>query len=99
MAAIYSFNLTPPDVADYNSDNSNYKNATLYVPDDAVEDYKTTLIWRNFQNIQGFAPTGIKGIEADGNNKQDVYYDISGRKLSAPKKGINIINGKKVIIK
>lgn len=99
MAAIYSFNLTPPDVADYNFDNSNYQNATLYVPDAAVEDYKTTLIWRNFQNIQGFDPTGIKGIEADGNNKQDVYYDISGRKLNAPVKGLNIINGKKVIIK
>ena len=26
-------------------------------------------------------------------------YDIMGRKLSAPQKGFNIINGKKVIIK
>ncbi|MDE6146233.1 MAG: hypothetical protein K2F96_08140, partial [Muribaculaceae bacterium] len=26
-------------------------------------------------------------------------YDLSGRKLSAPVRGINIINGKKVLVK
>lgn len=54
--------------------------------------------WK-FDNIQGTDVTGIKDIEANGNNKQDVYYDLSGRRLSVPKKGLNIINGKKVIVK
>ena len=31
--------------------------------------------------------------------KKDVIYDLLGRRLDAPQKGINIINGKKVIIK
>lgn len=31
--------------------------------------------------------------------KKDVIYDLLGRRLDAPQKGINIINGKKVIIR
>ena len=41
----------------------------------------------------------MKGIDVDGSGKQKVYYDINGRRLSAPKKGLNIIDGKKVIVK
>lgn len=42
--------------------------------------------------------TGINYIEKpDGT--VDVVFDITGRKLSSPKNGINIINGKKIIIK
>lgn len=32
-------------------------------------------------------------------NEEDVIYDLLGRRLDAPQKGINIINGKKVIIR
>lgn len=34
-----------------------------------------------------------------GVDKNDVIYDLLGRRLKAPQKGINIINGKKVVIK
>jgi hypothetical protein len=34
------------------------------------------------------------------NDKKDSqYYDLKGNKLEKPTKGINIINGKKVVIK
>ena len=36
-------------------------------------------------------------IPAD--RSDDVIYDLLGRRLDAPQKGINIINGKKVIIR
>ena len=43
------------------------------------------------------APTGI--VEALGLENENVeIYDLSGRKLSSYKKGINIVNGKKVMI-
>ena len=29
----------------------------------------------------------------------DTYFNLNGQRLSAPQKGINIVNGKKVIIK
>ena len=32
-------------------------------------------------------------------SKEDVIYDLLGRRLNAPQKGINIINGRKVIIR
>lgn len=44
------------------------------------------------------APTGI--IEALGLENDNVeIYDLNGRKLSTYKKGINIVNGKKVMVK
>ena len=42
--------------------------------------------------------TGIDSLEAaPANTKADVIYSIDGRRLAAPAKGINIINGKKLI--
>lgn len=42
--------------------------------------------------------TGIDSLEAaPANTKADVIYSIDGRRLAAPVKGFNIINGKKVI--
>lgn len=49
-------------------------------------------------------PTGVKDLSADENATEIERYDISGKKLSAPKKGINLVklsNGKvfKTIVK
>ena len=42
--------------------------------------------------------TGINSLEAaPANTKADVIYSIDGRRLAAPAKGFNIINGMKVI--
>lgn len=97
LTMISSLNPTPPSKSEYSFDNSHYQYATLYVPQEALEAYKTTYPWSEFKNIQGFDPTGIKGVEMDGSSKPAVYYDLNGRKLNAPKKGLNIVNGKKVI--
>ncbi len=43
-------------------------------------------------------PTSIEEIEVANPAVQGIY-DLQGRKLSAPVKGINIINGKKVLVK
>jgi|GEM_PF-1710240 len=43
--------------------------------------------------------TGIDEIGADAFAGQTVIYDLQGRRLSTPVKGINIINGKKVLVK
>ncbi len=42
-----------------------------------------------------YYPTGINDITSD--NAGSVYYDLSGRRISSPSKGIVIVNGKKVI--
>ena len=43
-------------------------------------------------------PTGISVVENTKNNNTTIY-DLNGVRQSGPKKGINIINGKKVVLK
>ena len=42
-------------------------------------------------------PTGISFIESEDGRTVDVVFDLDGRRLQDVRKGINIINGKKVI--
>ena len=41
--------------------------------------------------------TGITSVR-NKHNEEDVIFNINGQRLNAPKKGFNIINGKKVIV-
>ena len=43
-------------------------------------------------------PSGIEDVNADSYTNSRVF-SLSGQRLAAPKKGINIIGGKKVIVK
>lgn len=71
---------------------------TLYVPDASIEEYKSSYPWSEFSNIKGISATGIDGVKVD-RDKAAVIYDLNGRKLSEPMHGLNIINGKKVVVK
>ena len=75
-----------------------FENATLYVPVGTIDKYKATDGWKDFAYIVEGTPTGIKVIE-NTQNKNATVYDLNGVRLSEPKKGINIINGQKVIVK
>jgi hypothetical protein len=75
-----------------------FDNATLYVPVGTIDKYKATDGWKDFAYIVEGTPTGIKVIE-NTQNKNATVYDLNGVRLSEPKKGINIINGQKVIVK
>lgn len=99
LTSIYLLNATPPSANGDSFDANSYQAATLYVPMEAAETYRTTDPWKNFTNIQGMDMSGIKGIKADGGARQNTYYDLNGRKLNGPKTGLNIINGKKVMVK
>ena len=75
-----------------------FDNATLYVPVGTIDKYKATNGWKDFAYIVEGTPTGIKVIE-NTQKKNATVYDLNGVRLSEPKKGINIINGQKVVIK
>ena len=68
----------------------------LLVPEGSIDAYKAADVWKDFFNIEA----GIKGILSDNNNE---WFDLNGRRLSAPQKGIRIIrqNGhvQKVVVR
>ena len=43
--------------------------------------------------------SGISNIWADGGADKAVIYNMAGQRMAAPQKGLNIINGRKVIVK
>ena len=57
---------------------------------------KTNVVWK--ENGEYSDPTGISSINAD-NGKAAVIFNIAGQRLSTPQKGLNIIDGRKVMIK
>ena len=75
-----------------------YDNATLYVPKGTIEKYKTAEGWKEFAHIKEGVPAGINVVENTKNNNTTIY-DLNGVRQAKPEKGINIINGKKVIVK
>lgn len=55
-------------------------------------------VYINFDIIDS-KTTGITNIHQDEQTKNPVYYDLQGRRVQHPQKGIYIVNGKKVFIK
>ena len=74
-----------------------FMNAMLYVPTGKMEVYKATEGWKDFANIVEGTPTGITSVTSDKETTNAPVYDLNGRRLTEPQKGINIIGGKKVL--
>lgn len=103
LTSFYCFATTPPTI------NDKYGNTTfttnqimalnVYVPKESLADYQKADGWKDFWNLQGFDPTAVDGIEADEDNSPKAYYDLQGRKSDAPRRGLNIVKGKKILVK
>ncbi|MBR1668226.1 MAG: hypothetical protein IJ693_08105 [Bacteroidaceae bacterium] len=54
-----------------------------------------------FVSLDGTTPvsTSIEEVTNDKTTNNGIYYDLSGRKVQRPTKGIYLINGKKVLVK
>ena len=68
-----------------------YKKATLYVPKQSIDAYKTTYPWSNFVNVVALEDTGIEGKPMDNAPRADAVYDIDGRRTDSMKRGLNIV--------
>ena len=74
--------------------------ATLHVPAASVEAYRTTAPWSGFGTIVALTDQddAIERVKAE--SATEMYlFDLDGRKVSNPRKGIYIKDGNKVLIK
>lgn len=69
----------------------------LYVPQASIEKYEETEYWSRFKEIRAIETAGIQDAVTDSENTETIY-DLQGRRLQHTVPGINIINGKKIII-
>lgn len=99
LTTIYSLNPIPPSTGSLCFKGVDTQKAILYVPEKALDAYKTADGWKDFLNILPMESTGIDDIKAGHDGRPSIYYDLNGRRLTAPQKGMNIINGKKVVVK
>jgi hypothetical protein len=84
--------------SDYSTNNKDVEPVKYFLSDN--EDYEVVLI-DNEVNLKKKMGTGIQSIE-NGQliiDNGSAVYTLSGHRLNKPQKGINIINGKKVVIK
>ena len=77
--------------------------ATLHVPASAIEQYKATEPWSSFGNIVPITEDDVDGIEGPTPNpslvERGAWFDLNGRRVANPGKGLYIKNGKKVAFK
>ena len=100
--AVYSLNVNN----DYESNNSGMTEGSMFVwklrhihPFEAYMTSTSSAPQYAFGVFEGMT-TGIQTMVDGRWMKEDVVYDLQGRKLNAPsKKGVYIVNGKKKIIK
>lgn len=100
---------TPPSFVDYEEMGFGFfeqtdKGIPVYVPESSVSLYREHELWGTFTNIQAITEeTGVENIRFVGNDAQaDEVYDMSGRRITDTenlKKGIYIVNGRKVQLK
>jgi len=100
---IYCYTEDVPQANAFAFNGSNLEKVTLHVPATSLDAYKYAEYWKDFGTIVALTdddpkPTGIMTIETISNDN-NVIYDLNGIRLSEPKTGINIINGKKYVIK
>jgi hypothetical protein len=95
LSTVVSLNPNPPAIS--SNTFTEYK-ATLQVPIYSKEAYQNAAYWKNFTNIVEIDPSGVQTITLDKGINAPVY-DLNGRKLKEPSKGINIIGRKKVVMK
>lgn len=72
---------------------------TLYVPIGSEQKYRDAEGWKLFVNIVGVEyPSGISTIRTE-QKANEAVYNLSGQRLAAPRRGLNIIGGRKVVMK
>ena len=102
---IYIESPTPPSINNnaFNQKFWGWQFATIHVPVGYKDVYQSSDTWKDFTIIDDVvipeSVTGISTLTSNHSTQSNNIYTLSGKRLSAPRKGINIINGKKINLK
>lgn len=100
---VYCYANYVPETSSDAFDGSFIEYANLHVPEELISEYSTKIPWKYFKNSVALTendPTFIRNMAIDSQSYiNSIFYDTNGVRLQKTNKGINIINGKKVIIK
>lgn len=99
LKRLYMMNEQPPRAVRSTFNDIHYESVTVLVPVGALDIYKSANIWGEFWDIKEFDSTTIDLLEDYIINENTDIYDLSGRKIENTRRGIYIINGKKVFLK
>ena len=70
----------------------------LYVPAGCKEAYENAAYWKKF-NIIDSSVTGISNTSSPDAQQPSTIFTLGGTRVSSLQKGVNIVNGKKVVVK
>lgn len=85
--------MTPPSATADPFTLTTAEKCTLTVPTGAEPAYRAATFWQKFYGIE----SGISGVTTDAAAAGRVY-DLQGRRVALPRRGLYIINGKKVFV-
>ena len=108
IASVTSQNPTPPEITETTFDEVTEKTATLYVPEGCKTIYWLHPYWENFLNMEetDIATNTELTVGTQQETDNNVVHDINGRRIHIKRdevnnlpRGIDIINGKKQVVK
>ena len=98
IESITNYATTPQVVVDAHT-LPEYKYTILHVLPGYKAIYEADSYWQAFTIVEDAGTTGIDDVEGPATISEDKIFSISGRRLDKAAKGVNIINGKKVLAK
>ena len=100
LTDVYCYAENIPQSGDYPFSGMNLNKATLHVPKASLDGYKAATYWNAFGKIVPLTDDDATPLNSiDGDASTNIYYDLNGRRVQQPCNGLNIINGRKVLMK
>ena len=99
LANIFVCSETPFEIQEDCFPEFCYTLSVLTVPTGSKKIYSRKRVWRKFKDIRESDNLPSSIVNVHEKNQNQYIYDINGRKLNDLQRGINIINGRKIMIK
>ena len=96
LSSITNYATTPQEIEGHTF--NDYDNVILHVLPGYKAVYEAANYWSRFTIVEDLT-TGIDIVEGPAMISDDKIFSISGQRLYKAAKGVNIINGKKVLVK